>query len=98
MEKKYLLLFVAGFFVCNAIIGQTRTGNDVNTPLHALQVDYPVPYGAPKKENVKSAIDKVFNYLNAVTPAQLLNKQTGEELTNISSLDTNTVLKQGDFR
>ena len=98
MEKKYLSLFVVGFFACNAIIAQTKTGNDVNTPLHALQPDYPVPYGAPKKESVKSTIDKVFNYLNAVTPAQMINRQSGEELTNVSALDTNTVLKQGDFR
>ncbi len=98
MEKKYALMFVVGVFGFNAIIAQTKTGNDVNTPLHLLQPDYPVPYGVPKKEDIKATIDKVFNYLNAVTPALMINKQTGEELTNVSALDTNTVLKQGDFR
>jgi len=97
MQKEKLLVVVC-VFVISTVDAQTKTGTDVTTPLHALQPDYPVPYGVPKKENIKSAIDKVFNYLNAVTPAQLINRQTGEELTNISALDTNTVLKQGDFR
>ena len=72
--------------------------NDVTTPLHLMKPDYPVPYGAPSKENVKSVLDKVFNYLNAVTPAQMINKQTGAPVTDASQLDTNTIVKQGDFR
>ncbi|HET9744555.1 MAG TPA: glycoside hydrolase family 88 protein, partial [Chitinophagaceae bacterium] len=71
---------------------------DVNTPLHALKVDYPVPYVAPTKENVKAVVDKIFNYLDATTPAQMMNKQTGEMINEITRLDTNTIIKQGDFR
>ncbi len=72
--------------------------NDVTAPLHAMKPDYPVPYGAPSKENVKSVLDKVFNYLNAVTPAQMMNQQTGALVNDVSLLDTNTTVKQGDFR
>ena len=52
--------------------------NDVTVPLHAMKVNYPVPYEAPTKESVKAALDKIFNYLDATTPAQMINKQTGE--------------------
>ena len=72
--------------------------NDVTTPLHAMKVDYPVPYEAPAKENVKAVLDRIFNYLNATTPAQMMNKQSGEIVNGIGQLDTNTVVKQGDFR
>src|SRR6187399_2143614 len=72
--------------------------NDVTTPLHALKVDYPVPYEAPTKENVKAVLDRIFSYLDATTPAQMMNKQSGEIVNDISRLDTNTVVKQGDFR
>ena len=89
---------IAGVLVCTNIMSQQKTGTDVNTPLHAMQPDYPVPYAVPKKEEIKAQMDKVFNYLNAVTPAQMINKQTGGELTDVSALDTNTILKQGDFR
>ena len=72
--------------------------NDVTTPLHAMKVDYPVPYEAPAKENVKAVLDRIFNYLDATTPAQMMNKQSGEIVNDISQLDTNTIVKQGDFR
>src|SRR5436190_5684123 len=72
--------------------------NDVTTPLHAMKVDYPVPYEAPAKENVKTVLDRIFSYLDATTPAQMMNKQSGEIVNVIGQLDTNTVLKQGDFR
>lgn len=76
----------------------TETKNDVNTPLHAMKVEYPVPYEAPTKENIKAVLDRIFNYLNATTPAQMINKQSGETITEISQLDTNSIVKQGDFR
>ena len=80
-----------------SVFAQQKT-NDVNTPLHLMKPDYPVPYGAPAKENVKAVLDKVFNYLDAVTPAQMINKQTGEAINDINKLDTNTIVKPGDFR
>jgi len=77
---------------------QAQKTNDVVTPLHAMKVDYPVPYEAPAKEKIKEVLDKIYNYLDAVTPAQMINKQTGEELKEISQLDNNSILKPGDFR
>ena len=80
-----------------ALFSQQKT-NDVTTPLHLMKPDYPVPYDAPSKENVKTVLDRVFNYLDAVTPAQMINKQTGEVVNEVSKLDTNTIIKPGDFR
>jgi rhamnogalacturonyl hydrolase YesR len=72
--------------------------NDVTAPLHALQPDYPVPYKAMQKDEIKRYLDKVFNYLNNVTPARMINKSTGIEVKDISELDTNTIVEQKDFR
>src|SRR4030095_7111545 len=98
MKNKGCYILIIGILISAKIMSQQKTGTDVTTPLHALQPDYPTPYGVPKKEDIKAKIDKVFDYLNTVTPAQLMNKQTGAEVTEISQLDTNTILKQGDFR
>jgi len=94
--KKVIVLFIAFYGITNAFAQQKS--NDVTTPLHLMKPDYPVPYGAPSKENVKAVLDKVFNYLDAVTPAQMINKQNGEIVDDINRLDTNTILKAGDFR
>ena len=94
---KKVIVFLIAFYGITSAFAQQKS-NDVTTPLHLMKPDYPVPYGAPSKENVKAVLDKVFNYLDAVTPAQMINKQTGEVVDDINRLDTNTILKAGDFR
>jgi unsaturated rhamnogalacturonyl hydrolase len=98
MRKKNLLVVGALFLFANNQIKAQVKGNDVTAPLHALKVEYPVPYEAPSAESVKSVLDKIYNYLAAVTPAEMVNKQTGQSLTDISQLDTNAKVKAGDFR
>jgi len=98
--KKIICLLVISVLFLFKINGQQTPSvkNDVTTPLHAMKVDYPVPYEAPAKENVKAVLDRIFNYLDATTPAQMMNKQSGEIVNGIGQLDTNTIVKQGDFR
>ena len=98
MQKIILGVALLTVTAADAQVKPKPKQNDVTTPLHAMKVDYPTPYGAPSKENVKAVVDKVYNYLNAVTPAQMINQKTGAEVTDVNALDTNTVLKQGDFR
>ena len=71
--------------------------NDVVTPLHALQPDYPVPYVIPTKESVKKVLDRIYTYLDEVTPMQFVDRTNNAVKAN-SKPDTNTIFKQGDFR
>ena len=84
-------------FVLTSQIAMAQKANDVTTPLHALQPDYPVPYGAPKVETVKGVLDKIYNYLDKVTPVGYVNRNTGNDVL-LNSIDTNTIVKRGDFR
>ena len=70
---------------------------DANAPLHALKPDYTMPYGVPNAEEIKKVLDNVYNYLDRVTPAQLINKQTNEPVA-FAEIDSNTIIKQGDYR
>ena len=90
-----LLLSAMIVFASNTSNAQKLT--DANTPLHALKPDYPVSYDIPTVGIVKEKLDKVFDYLNAVTPSQLINKKTGANV-EVAKIDTNTVFKTGDFR
>lgn len=76
----------------------TQKGNDVTTPLHLLKPDYTTPYGETKPADVKQVLDRVFNYLDAATPAQLADKQSGSPVSDLKKVDQNTIFKQGDFR
>jgi len=75
-----------------------QKANDVTAPLDALQPDYAVPYKIPTPASIKAVTDKIFYYLDSVTPPQFINKQTGQTLASPSLVDTNTIFKPGDFR
>ncbi|ERM83228.1 hypothetical protein P872_17035 [Rhodonellum psychrophilum GCM71 = DSM 17998] len=79
-------------------VSKEKELTDSNTPLHLLQPDYPVPYGMVKKEEVKGVIDRVRDYLAAVTPTTVIDKTTQKEITDFSKVNANSLLKPGDFR
>jgi rhamnogalacturonyl hydrolase YesR len=66
--------------------------------LHALEVKYPTPYRVMEAAEVKSVLDRVFAYLDRVTPAEVINKTSGAAITDLSKADPDAVLKPGDFR
>lgn len=90
--KRLIVLFTLAIQVA-----QAQKANDVNTPLHALQPDYPVPYGTPTTASIKATLDRVFAYLDTTTPARLVNSKTNN-IVEGSNVDTNVIFKQGDFR
>src|SRR6188472_3383415 len=75
-----------------------QKANDVTAPLHLLKPAYPTPYGAPSVDSVKQVLEKVYNYLNAVTPAQFVDRSTGNTVNDFTKVDTNMALKAADFR
>ncbi len=89
-------IVIALSLVAATATGQVKTANDA--ALHAMKPVYTVPYEPMPKEEIKKVLDKVFTYLDGVTPAQMINKKTNEPVTDVSKIDTNTVLQQGDFR
>ncbi|WP_324678438.1 glycoside hydrolase family 88 protein [Hymenobacter sp. GOD-10R] len=72
--------------------------NDTTTPLHLLQPDYPVPYGKTKPEDVKQVLDRVYNYLDKSTPAELVDKKTNAAVNTRGKFNPDAIIKPGDFR
>jgi len=72
--------------------------NDVNTPLHLLKPEYPVMYGETTPDSIKADMDKVYAYLEKVTPAGLEQQDSDKDVVDFTKIDTNTVFKKGDFR
>ena len=93
MKKNNLLV---ACMLMTTIAQSQKQANDA--ALHAIKPAYTVPYEPMSKEDIKKVMDKVFNYLDAVTPAQMINKKTNEAVTDVARMDSNTVLQQGDFR
>ena len=73
MMKLIFSYFLAFFLVIGV---QAQKINDATTPLHLMKPAYDTPYGKPDEKQITVVLDKVFNYLNQVTPAALINKET----------------------
>lgn len=92
-----ILLICLSLLMLSSAFAQTPV-NDVTTPLHRLQPDYVTPYGALKPEEVKAVLNRVFGYLDGVTPIGFINEKTGQPVTDLSKIDSNIILARGDFR
>ena len=73
MKTKIAILALLALAACGK--SETKTAedeiNDSTTPLHLLQPDYKTPYGQLNPDSVKADIDRVFNYIESVTPAKM---------------------------
>lgn len=77
---------------------QEKPVTDVTTPLHLMKPEYPVPYGIPQEKDVKEVLDRVYYYLNEVTPARVVDRNSGNEIQNFNQITRDAMLQQGDFR
>lgn len=79
------------------VLAQEPT-NDVTTPLHLLQPDYPTPYGVKTVDEIIVTLDRVYNYLETETAAKLIDATTKKEITNYKKLNANSIFEPGAFR
>jgi unsaturated rhamnogalacturonyl hydrolase len=99
MKKPILAVSLFLFVGLSATAQHTPPkANDSTTPLHLLKPDYPVPYGQPNPAEVMAVLNRVFAYLDAVTPAQLVDRQTGQSITDLARFSPDAIIKPGDFR
>ena len=98
MKPSISIFFIFVFFTCLYSESFSQTVTDVNTPLHAIQPDYPVPYKAVKAEEVTEVLNRIYNYLEASSPARLVDRQTKAEVADLSKINSNTVFDQVVFR
>ena len=94
MKRSLLILLIALI----AFSLQAQKINDSTTPLHLLAPAYDTPYGKPDGKAITVVLDRIYNYLNAVTPTELINRETQAEVTDYSKIDASTIFKPGDFR
>ncbi|MDE6772390.1 MAG: glycoside hydrolase family 88 protein, partial [Muribaculaceae bacterium] len=71
--------------------------NDSKTPLHLLKPDYVTPYGELSPDSVKADIDRVFAYIDNVTPAKVVDRD-GKTVENLEQLPDSALLNQGTYR
>jgi unsaturated rhamnogalacturonyl hydrolase len=98
MKTKMLFLLLLTGFSIQVHSQNTGRVNDSNTALHLLQPDYPVPYGPAKAEDIIAVLDRIYAFLDLSTPAKMVDRQTNDEITDLSKLSAGSVFEPGVFR
>ena len=96
MNMRKVFFSLISLFVTTPLFAQQV--NDNNTPLHLMKPAYRIGYGVSKPEEVKQVMDRVLTYIDAETPAALVDKNTGAPVTDYKKITASTQLKQGGFR
>lgn len=99
MKKTYLILAVP--FLLAACSNENKSGemeiNDSTTPLHLMKPDYKVAYGDLTQDSVANALNRVYKYIESVTPARVVDS-LGNEISSPQRLPDGAKLNQGTFR
>ncbi len=100
MSKKVKLIVILIYIISFPLNAQTGTQKitDSNTPLHALQPDYLVPYGPAKPEDIKAVLNRLFSYLDESTPVKIIDSRTKAEINDLTKLTVDAVFEPGIFR
>lgn len=97
MNKLCIALIPALMAACSTAPRQAEEINDTNNPLHLLKPDYVTPYGELTPEGVKADLDRLFHYIDSVTPAIVYDGDK-QEVSDPSRLDKGAHMNQGTFR
>jgi rhamnogalacturonyl hydrolase YesR len=96
--KSLLTLLFFMFISTVATVAQKTVQNDSNTPLHLLQPEYKTPYGIASDEDIGKSIERVFQYIQANTPACMVDSKTNKVITDYKNLPPEAQLERGHFR
>lgn len=61
--------------------------NDSTSPLHLLKPDYKTPYGDLTVDSVKGDMDRVFAYIDEVTPAKMTDGKVNQGTYRLTSYE-----------
>jgi unsaturated rhamnogalacturonyl hydrolase len=92
----FFLLAALPQLVC-AQAGASRQ-NDSNPQLYLMPPQYPVPYGPMQPGQITEILHRMRAYLEASTPARIIDRQNRQEVADFSRIDRNSMLDPGAFR
>lgn len=101
MKKKLIPIIVfSTLLLLTNCTQQTQSINDSNTPLHLMQPEYSTPYTIPAVDEISKVIERVYGYLEASTPTQIMDVETNTEISDFNTISSKSQLdfKAGDFR
>lgn len=101
MKKSVLILSFAAL-VASCSSGTEKAAPETQltdaAPLHLLAPDYGHGYGVPSPDSIKAKIHDIYVFLASSTPTEVINRNTGETITDYAMIDSTSEIKRGAFR
>lgn len=93
MGKSKILLFLLAL----AFLGCKQVNNKAKLKSHpkTFAIDdtqYELPYKIPTEEGITEVLDKLYHQIYSSTSYQVINKDTGEKITDFSTPDSNAIV------
>ncbi len=98
MKRVIIILLLLGCFDFSGIAQSTVDGRDGDTPLHLSKPKYPMPYGVPSVDSISQLLQRIHDYLDAVTPVAVVDVATGKPVNGMPAADIETQFAKADFR
>ncbi|HET8737675.1 MAG TPA: glycoside hydrolase family 88 protein [Pricia sp.] len=99
-STKTIRLAVLGLLLIPFPLRAQEPPNDATAPLHLMKPVYDNPYGIPDEKNIERVLDRVYGYLVATTPTELIDLGTDQKVTDYRQIKNRDSLAftPGDFR
>ena len=62
-----------------------------------LPPNYPVPYAPASVEEITAVLTRVRDYLETATPVGLVDRESGQPVTDLAKIGPTTSVERGDF-
>lgn len=97
---KYFSIFILAVLSTSNAFSQKKQNKltDANASLHLLQPEYNIPYEISTQVSVKKTLDKILAFIDKSTPTKVIDKSTGKQITDFSTLHPDAQLEKGSFR
>jgi len=73
-------------------------GGPLPLPPEGIPPSYPVHYGPTTVATIKELLRRIHDYLEAHTPARVINRRTGAEIVDVNRIDPDADLEKCAFR
>jgi rhamnogalacturonyl hydrolase YesR len=102
LSPKYTTLMAAAVIALsvNAAHAEGPYRNpDNKNPNDVAEGTYPIPYKMPVVAEITESLHRVANYLDSVTPTRIVDKKTGQPITDLSKPVADAIVEpaKGDF-
>jgi unsaturated rhamnogalacturonyl hydrolase len=86
--------------LCAALTATSQTVSVVNSnaiPLNRAKPAYPVPYPPASVEEITAVLDRVADYLAVASPIRIVDRDSGQTVSDLTKLPKQVALERGDF-